>query len=237
MPYRLTHLALLLALLLIASGVDARAAAVGSPLPAVAASSVGGEAQKAKKGKKKSKGKKSDEEEVDPFTLSLDQNLVIPAIPAKRTEALKAHMEVLGKTLAQPAVARIEKMRAGEVIVATISTDLLFAPNDTVLTASAAEVLTPYRSLLGRGLYKLVLACHTDDTGSTFYTDRLSEARAAAVEAWLTRDMTAASAMVVPYALGSAEPLCPNDSQANRARNRRIEIFIIPLLPLLNQLP
>lgn len=191
-----------------------------------------GSKQQKKKGGKK--GKKSQEEEVDPYSLSLDDNLTTPAVAAKQKPTVAAYMGEIAKQLAQRKVARIETMRAGEVVVATIGTDLLFAPNDTVLRPTAPELLSPYRSLLSRGLYKFVLACHTDNTGSTLYTDRLSEARAAAVDSWLTRDLTATDAVLVPYALGAAEPLHPNDSQAHRAANRRIEIFIVPSQQLID---
>lgn len=169
---------------------------------------------------------------TDPYQMSLDANLMEPAVPAKQKDAVKEHMNAVAQSLAKTGVARIETMRSREVVVATVGTDLLFKPNDTVLRATAADVLSPYRALFQKGLYKIVLACHTDDTGSTLYTDRLSEARAAAVEAWLAAGAAGAGyagdAVVLPYALGAAEPLNPNDSQAHRAANRRLEIFLVP---------
>ncbi len=179
-------------------------------------------------GKKAKKEKKSKEAvTTDPFELSLDENLVVPAVNDKLKPVIADYMNEVAKKLAQRKIARIETMRGGEVVVATISSDLLFAPNDTVLRSTAPEILSPYRSLLSRGLYKFVLTCHTDNTGSTPYTDRLSEARVNAVDSWLSRTLPA-DIVLVPYALGAAEPLHPNDSQTHRAANRRIEIFIVP---------
>lgn len=183
--------------------------------------------------KKAKKEKKSKESELtDPFELSLDENLVVPPVNDKLKPVVADYMNEVAKKLAQRKIARIETMRSGEVVVATISSDLLFAPNDTVLRSTAPEILSPYRSLLSRGLYKLVLTCHTDNTGSTPYTDRLSEARVNAVDAWLSRNLPG-DVILVPYALGASEPLYPNDSQAHRAANRRIEIFIVPTARLI----
>ena len=118
-------------------------------------------------------------------------------------------------------------MRSGEVIVATINTNLLFAPNDTVLRSTAQEILSPYRSLLSRGMYKFILTCHTDDTGSVPYTDRLSEARVNAVDAWLSRNIPA-DVVLVPYALGASEPLYPNDSPVASRRQPAYRDFHSP---------
>ncbi|WP_295728351.1 OmpA family protein [uncultured Muribaculum sp.] len=175
---------------------------------------------------KKSK-KKDYTESTDPLELSLDENLAVPHIGDKQKQAVTGYMNEVAKKLAQRKIARIETMRSGEVVVATIGTDLLFAPNDTVLRSTAPEILSPYRSLLSRGIYKFVITCHTDDTGSTSYTDRLSEARVNAIDIWLSRNLPSET-VVVPYALGATEPMYLNDSQSHRASNRRIEIFIVP---------
>ena len=177
-----------------------------------------------KKGGKKSKNAIS----VDPYELSLDENLRVPEINEKQHDIVASYMNELAKKLAQRKVARIETMRSGEVVVATISTDLLFAQNDTVLRPTAPEILSPYRALLSRGdMYKLVVTCHTDDAGSPVYTDRLSESRVNAVDQWLSRNLTS-EPVLVPYAMGATEPLYENDSQSHRAANRRVEIFIVP---------
>lgn len=177
---------------------------------------------------KNSKSKKGNyADTTDPFELSLDENLALPHIGDKQKSTVTAYMNEVAKKLAQRKVARIETMRAGEVVIATIGTDLLFAPNDTVLRSTAPEILSPYRSLLSRGIYKFVITCHTDDTGSASYTDHLSEARVNAIESWLSRNLPAET-VIVPYALGASEPLYLNDSQSHRASNRRIEIFIVP---------
>lgn len=177
---------------------------------------------KTKHGDKKTEMREADEE------LSLDDNLLVPEVPLKQHELVVDYMTELARDLSSRKRETIEKWRDGEVIVATIGTDQLFAPNDTVLRPTAKEFLAPYANLLRQmGLYKMVIVSHTDDTGSTEYTDALSEARINAVYDWLSNGQLS-TIDLIPYALGATDPLVENNSLANRARNRRIEIYIIP---------
>lgn len=173
--------------------------------------------------------KNSKDSETDPLDYSLDENLLNPEVPAKLHDAIARHMNATAKRLAQRKLERVETMRNGEVIVVTIGTDALFAPNDTLLRKGANELLQPYWDLLNQppGYYKLILAMHTDNTGSETYTDRLSETRVNEVYNLIVQH-TDNEGLLIPYALGSSDPLHPNDSQLNRAANRRLEIFIVP---------
>ena len=67
---------------------------------------------------------------------------------------------------------------------------------------------------------------HHDNTGSETYTFNLSRSRVNAVFDWI--DETGSVDFVVPYALGSTDPLVNNDSVENRKRNRRLEIYLVP---------
>jgi OOP family OmpA-OmpF porin len=64
---------------------------------------------------------------------------------------------------------------------------------------------------------------HTDNVGTPAYNLKLSDARAAAVKAWLVAHGVAA-ARLTTHGYGLTEPLVPNDSDANRAKNRRVEL-------------
>lgn len=181
------------------------------------------------KQKKDGKNKKKQARQLDATELSLDENVALPEIPEKQQAAVKAHMTALAKNLAKRKTSKIETMRDGEVVVATIGTDWMFAPNDTVLLASGRELLKPYTQLLAQhpGWYKVLIVAHTDDTGSDEYTDWLSEMRVEAVYQALAGGMDIGS-YLIPYALGATEPRLPNISMSNRAANRRVEIFIVP---------
>lgn len=172
---------------------------------------------------------------TSPLELSLDENVLVPAVSAKEHESVSRHMKLLAKRLSDRKIERIETMRNAEVIVSTISTDLLFAPNDTIPLSKTRELLQPYTTLLQDNArkYKLVLALHTDDTGSEVYTDRLSESRVNAIYDILIGN-SSDSELLIPYALGASDPRRPNDSRQGRASNRRLEIYIIPTSELIH---
>lgn len=188
------------------------------------------------KQKKEGKNKKKEVQQLDATELSLDENVASPEIPVKHQAAIKEHMTVLAKNLAKRKTAKIETMRDGEVVVATLGTDRMFAPNDTVLLASGKELLKPYTQLLAQhpGWYKMLVVVHTDDTGSDEYTDWLSEMRVEAVYQALAGGTESSRSTLIPYALGATEPRLPNISMTNRAANRRVEIFIVPDQKLIN---
>lgn len=178
---------------------------------------------------KKQKATKEVETELDPMDLSLDYNLLVPSVPEKQHASVALHINNLAKKLASQKRERVESMRNGEVVVVTIPTDLLFAPNDTVLSKISHSLLQPYAHLLQEdGMYKFVVVCHTDNTGSENYTDNLSEARVNAVAEYLLEQSDNDNAVVVPYALGASDPILPNNTLSNRSANRRLEIFIVP---------
>ncbi len=184
--------------------------------------------EKQNKEKQQKKDKDIVENNIDPHELSLDDNLLVPAVPAKQHEAIARHMNATAKKLATRKLERIETMRDGEVVVATLGTDAMFAPNDTVLRKEAVEMLRPYWNLLNEtGYYKLIIVMHTDDTGSEKYTDKLSESRINEIYNLITSN-TENESQLIPYAMGASDPLFPNDSQINRKANRRLEIFIVP---------
>ncbi len=165
----------------------------------------------------------------DPLELSLDENLLLPEIPEKQHEQIAVHMNSLAKKLAAHKRERVETMRNGEVVVSTIAADILFEPNDTVLTKASHSLLQPYLNLMRQpGMYKLIIVCHTDNTGSETYTDRLSESRVNSVSEYLLQGNQSNHATLVPYALGASDPLYPNNTMDNRRSNRRLEIFIVP---------
>jgi outer membrane protein OmpA-like peptidoglycan-associated protein/tetratricopeptide (TPR) repeat protein len=67
---------------------------------------------------------------------------------------------------------------------------------------------------------------HTDDVGSEAYNLELSSRRAESVYSFLlSRDISADRLVFKGY--GESEPLMPNDSDANRALNRRIEFKVL----------
>lgn len=82
------------------------------------------------------------------------------------------------------------------------------------------QVLGLMRSMASTGFE---IGGHTDNVGTPAYNQKLSEERAAAVKAWLVTHGIAAGRLTT-RGYGDSAPIAPNDSDANRARNRRVEL-------------
>jgi OmpA-OmpF porin, OOP family len=75
-------------------------------------------------------------------------------------------------------------------------------------------------------ILKLSVEGHTDDTGDAAFNRDLSNRRAAAVVAYLT-GKGVASTRLGSTGFGPDQPVVPNDSDENRAKNRRVEFRIV----------
>jgi outer membrane protein OmpA-like peptidoglycan-associated protein len=70
---------------------------------------------------------------------------------------------------------------------------------------------------------RIELQGHTDSVGDAAANQKLSEARAASVQAWLVQHGVA-SARITSAGYGKTRPVTTNDTEEGRARNRRVEI-------------
>ena len=87
---------------------------------------------------------------------------------------------------------------------------------------SVALVLVEYDKTTVR------ISGHTDSSGNAEKNQTLSEQRAASVASYLVQlDVT--PGRLQQYGYGSRAPLDTNDTAAGRARNRRVELEILPL--------
>lgn len=176
-----------------------------------------------------------DEMTKDELILSLDLGKHAPLV--KKFQAKEATRLINEKYNAKVNGCNIETMRNGEVIIITIPSDLLFLPNDTLLMAGSDEYLMPIRRYLkSPDMYRVLLVMHTDDTGSDVYTDNLSLARVDAIFGWFDEHV-ADTTYLFPTASGASEPLpgISNNSAENRAKNRRLEVYLIPGTKMLGQ--
>jgi outer membrane protein OmpA-like peptidoglycan-associated protein len=94
------------------------------------------------------------------------------------------------------------------------SADIQPASEDTLIRAA--------QSLRDNPTARVEIDGHTDDIGTPAYNSKLSEARAAAVADWLIAHGIDGSRLTV-RGFGNTRPKAANDSEANRALNRRIE--------------
>lgn len=161
------------------------------------------------------------------FDMSMAENITLPVIAGKHKADVKSFQKRKAESLLADGQ-HVETTRNGEVIVATIEADMLFAPNDTVLLSSADNKLSPYSAFMKiPGMYKVLIVMHSDNTGSEDYTYHLTESRINAVYRWFEQSGDNTSALI-PYAMGDSDPLKPNNSRLNRKKNRRLEIYLIP---------
>ena len=134
-------------------------------------------------------------------------------------------MDNQAKDLKQ-AVPSAQVERVGEGIDLTFESGLMFSINSSEISDSykndlsgAAEVFNKYPET------NIVIEGHTDDTGSDEYNMALSEKRAKAVKAFLVSKGVDASRLTEKW-YGETQPKYPNDSEANRQKNRRVELAI-----------
>jgi outer membrane protein OmpA-like peptidoglycan-associated protein len=106
-------------------------------------------------------------------------------------------------------------------------------PSDISFDTGRADIKPDLRPVLDRFAATLAenpatnvtIVGHTDNTGSDAINDPLSTQRAARTRDYLATRGVAASRFSI-LGRGSHEPLAPNTSEANRAKNRRVEIFV-----------
>lgn len=162
----------------------------------------------------------------------LEKNLSTPVVEKTEKKAVAKYMKSLGEKLHRQKY-KVELMREGEVVILSLSTDELFAPNDTLLSEYGERLLKPLLSYF-RDPYmlKLVYTINTDDTGSDVYLDRLSDERNASVYAWLMDQIDnghlSEDLVIIPYSMGKTAPVASNDTWEGRAKNRRVEFYLIP---------
>ena len=121
--------------------------------------------------------------------------------------------------------ARVE--RAGEGIVVTFDSGLLFAYDSDAITGNARTNLVELAQSLSK--YQdtdVLIVGHTDATGSDSYNQGLSERRAASAANFLASNGVTRT-RVKTAGRGEVEPIDSNETQEGRALNRRVEVVIV----------
>ena len=116
--------------------------------------------------------------------------------------------------------------RVGEGLQVTFESGLLFGFDSDILRAGARENLATFAKSLDKypGTDVLIVG-HTDSVGTDAYNNSLSARRAASAAAYLvSRGVTVTR--LRSTGRGETEPVAPNDSEAGRQKNRRVEVAI-----------
>lgn len=109
-----------------------------------------------------------------------------------------------------------------------ISEQVQFETDTAVLRAESGDVLVQVARLLRAHPEVLLVEVqgHTDDTGSAEHNERLAEARAERVVAWLVGHGVARERLVAK-GYGRARPVASNSDETGRAANRRVEFHVL----------
>lgn len=124
-------------------------------------------------------------------------------------------------------VAGAEVIKTDEGIIVKFDEGILFDFNSSTLKSAAKTNVSKLVETLNKeqGTNILVIG-HTDNVGSLTANQKVSESRAAAVRSFAVSQGLSAS-RVKTEGKNFSEPISPNDSDAGRADNRRVEIVIV----------
>jgi len=135
----------------------------------------------------------------------------------------------------------MEQATAGTGVAVTQTEDnrlKLEIPSDISFDTGRADIKPNFRPILDKFAESLAqnpattvtIIGHTDSTGSDAVNNPLSVNRAASTRDYLTARGVAAQRISID-GRGSREPIASNDTPENRAKNRRVEIFVAEPAP------
>ena len=104
--------------------------------------------------------------------------------------------------------------------------NLDFEYNKAIIKSASFASLDELSDVLKQTNWNLILSGHTDNVGSEEFNLKLSTKRAEAVKDYLINKGIAAE-RITAKGFGETMPIAPNDTEQNRALNRRVEFFIV----------
>ncbi|OGU10333.1 MAG: flagellar motor protein MotB [Geobacteraceae bacterium GWC2_58_44] len=120
-----------------------------------------------------------------------------------------------------------EVVRDGDKVFVALPSGILFDLGKDALKPSARDSLSKAATTLKDSQTDIIIQGHTDSTGSDAVNQPLSERRANRVREYLMSQGVAGSRMMA-VGYGSSRPAVANDTEANRALNRRVQLEISP---------
>jgi outer membrane protein OmpA-like peptidoglycan-associated protein len=129
----------------------------------------------------------------------------------------------------QAGQARVEKL-PNDVVRVTMTNQTAFDTDSTSIKPGfnttmekLADVVVRYRKTT------LTVVGHTDDVGSDGYNQKLSERRALSVAQYLESKRVDSMRLAIS-GKGEAQPVASNTSEGGRQANRRVEIYVEPVV-------
>lgn len=150
----------------------------------------------------------------------------------KLTDERKRKLDQLQTQLKD--VKEAEATQVGGEVTITLDESILFKLGEADLKDDAKTTLNKLTDVFQKHSdYRILVEGHTDDVpvgGSRFSSNwELSVERAANVVEYLQENSSIAGNRFMAAGLGPYDPVAPNDTPKNRAKNRRVEIKLIPI--------
>lgn len=143
----------------------------------------------------------------------------------------KQHAELQERLAAEQARKELYITRmGGNALRVGVASDYSFAVDSAELSFDAQSTFDKIANVFKDYEKTAVhVVGHTDSTGSESYNQKLSERRASAVASYLSSQGVNSSRMVT-WGRGESEPIATNETKAGRARNRRVDIVVKPII-------
>ena len=118
--------------------------------------------------------------------------------------------------------------RNADLLAVTFKSDVLFDTNSEALKAGSYDEMNRVAQVLNQyPETTIMIAGHTDSTGSDTYNQQLSEQRAMSVKNALAgQGVNPARMSAIGY--GESKPIADNNTESGRQTNRRVAITITP---------
>jgi outer membrane protein OmpA-like peptidoglycan-associated protein len=150
---------------------------------------------------------------------------------AAEIERLRAQQDEIRRSLEAMKLSSVESAQLEEArngFLLSLRTSVLFAPGSSTLQPGARDEIWRLSDVIRRfpGA-TIIVEGHSDDDGDPMNNLRLSQERAEAVkQALMLSNLSGMSIEAIGY--GADRPIADNSTAAGRARNRRVEIRVLP---------
>ena len=146
----------------------------------------------------------------------IEKGQTIVRVDVLETKAMDARMTVVKAAEISSSLEKTGRIAIYGVLFDTGKADIKPESADSLAEMAAAIKAAPGKKFLITG--------HTDNAGDYALNQTLSQNRAAAVTAALSKNYGVTAASMIPVGVGMAAPAASNADEAGRAKNRRVEI-------------
>lgn len=147
----------------------------------------------------------------------------------------KQQKELQAKLAEQAKIEEVKDQNGLKAIKVTFDGGILFPTNGTTLSQHAQQDLTAFaHNLIENPGTDIEVMGFTDNTGSYQVNERVANGRADAVKTYLINSGIAPS-RIAAKGVPMADYVASNDTEAGRAQNRRVEVFITASQQMIQQ--